>query len=83
MSDLAILLEVLQNEFGDMAVEAKSSKFDGIAGQLSNIFLSTQHKDVKAAAEAANVALRNIGKQGISLRAFQDAKARVWTLHVV
>jgi hypothetical protein len=50
----------LQNDFNDLAVEAHNSRHIGITGQLSGLFVSGQHKDVKAAAEAAQVALRGL-----------------------
>lgn len=82
MASLERALELLQHDFIDVSVEAKSSKQDGIAGQISTFFYSSQHKDVKAAAEAAHAALRRICKSSEPRLACQEASVcvvRVYT----
>lgn len=54
------LLEDLINDFNDISVEARNSRNAGITGQISGLFSSGQHKDVKEKAEAAQVALRGM-----------------------
>ena len=56
----AKLLEDLINDFNDIAVEARTSRNAGITGQISGLFSSGVHKDVKEKAEAAQVALRGM-----------------------
>lgn len=56
----AKLLEDLVNDFNDIGVEARTSKNAGFGGQISGLFSSGQHKDVKEKAEAAQVALRGM-----------------------
>lgn len=54
------LIDELLNDFNDLAVEARNSRSHGLTGQISGLFVSGQHKDVKEKAEAAQVALRDI-----------------------
>ena len=54
------VIEELLNDFNDLAVEARNSRSHGLTGQISGLFVSGQHKDVKEKAEAAQVALREI-----------------------
>lgn len=54
------LIDELHNDFNDLAVEARNSRSQGLTGQISGLFVSGQHKDVKEKAEAAQVALRDI-----------------------
>jgi hypothetical protein len=56
----AKLLEDLINDYNDISVEARTSRNAGITGQISGLFSSGQHKDVKEKAEAAQVALRGM-----------------------
>ena len=54
------IVHELQGDYNDLAVEARHSKNVGLTGQISGLFQSGQHNDVKAAAEAAQVALRGL-----------------------
>lgn len=54
------LIDELHNDFNDLAVEARNSRSQGLTGQISGLFVSGQHRDVKEKAEAAQVALRDI-----------------------
>jgi hypothetical protein len=54
------LLDDLLNDFNDISVEARTSRNAGITGQISGLFASSQHRDVKEKAEAAQVALRGV-----------------------
>ena len=57
-----VILQEIQNDFNDLALEAHNSRHVGFTGQITGLFASSQHKDVKAAAEAAQLALRGLEK---------------------
>lgn len=54
------IIQEIQIDFNDLALEAHNSKGTGFTGQISGLFASSQHKDVKAAAEAAQLTLRGL-----------------------
>ena len=56
----ARIIADIRTDFSDIAAEARHAKSAGFTGQISGLFASGQHKDVKAAAEAAQVALRGV-----------------------
>ena len=73
----AKVLQDIQTDFNDLALEARHSRNAGISGQLSGLFASGQHKDVKAAAEAAQVALRALEASADPAEACRGCTVRV------
>lgn len=70
------VLQDIQTDFNDLALEARHSRNAGITGQLSGFFASGQHKDVKAAAEAAQVALRSVEASADPAQACRECTVR-------
>jgi hypothetical protein len=71
------VIQDLQNDLTDLALEARYSRNTGITGQFSGLFASSMHKDVKAAAEAAQVALRRIESASNPEDACQECTVRM------
>jgi hypothetical protein len=74
-------IQDIQNDFNDLALEARHSRNTGITGQLGVLFAGNMHKDVKAAAEAAQVALRKIESASDPEQACQDCTVRMLGPH--
>jgi len=75
------VVEELLNDFNDIAVEARNSRSHGLTGQISGLFVSGQHKDVKEKAEAAQVALRDMADAADLEDACRECSVRLCPLH--